>query len=101
LRELPIVRTARADEDLIAVWIRIAADDSSAADWVLDAIERRWRMLGRYPYSGIARDDIAPGIRQLVAGQYLTLYRLTGGAVEIVRALHGRRKIGRDLVAQK
>lgn len=101
MRELPIVRTARADEDLIAVWLHIAAEDPSAADRVLDAIERRWRTLGRYPYSGIARGDIAPGIRQLVAGQYLTLYRLAGGTVEIVRVLHGRRKIDRALAIQK
>jgi toxin ParE1/3/4 len=35
----------------------------------------------------VARDDIAPGIRHLVSGEYLTLYRLTGGAVEIIRVL--------------
>jgi toxin ParE1/3/4 len=46
----------------------------------------------------VARDDIAPGIRHLVSGEYLTLYRLTGGAVEIIRVLHGRRKISSQVV---
>ncbi len=55
---LPIVRTDRADEDLIAIWLGIAADNPVAADRVLDAIERRWLQLSRYPYSGIAREDI-------------------------------------------
>ncbi|MGR9298760.1 type II toxin-antitoxin system RelE/ParE family toxin (plasmid) [Rhizobium leguminosarum] len=88
---LPIIRTNRADEDLIGSYIAI--DNISAADRVLDAIEARWDNLARHPYSGVARDDIAPGIRHLVSGEYLTLYRLSGSAIEIVRVLHGRRKI--------
>ena len=95
---LPIIRTTRADEDLIDIWTTIAADSPHAADRVLDAIEARWLQLAHHPYSGMARDDIAPGIRHLVAGQYLTLYRMTGENIEIVRVLHGRRKIERDMV---
>ncbi|WP_245448199.1 MULTISPECIES: type II toxin-antitoxin system RelE/ParE family toxin [Neorhizobium] len=81
------VRTDRADEDLIEIWSCIAVENIVAADRVLDAIEARWQHLARHPYSGVARDDIAPGIRHLVSGEYLTLYRLTGGAVEIIRVL--------------
>jgi toxin ParE1/3/4 len=65
---------------------------------VLDAIEARWQQLAQHPYSGIAREDIAPNIRHLVVGQYLTLYHITDECVEIVRVLHGRRKIDRDVV---
>jgi toxin ParE1/3/4 len=90
---LPVIRTNRADEDLIEIWSYIAIGNISAADRVLDAIEARWNNLARHPYSGVARDDIAPGIRHLVSGEYLTLYRLSGSAIEIVRVLHGRRKI--------
>jgi toxin ParE1/3/4 len=95
---LPITRTGRADEDLINIWAEIAADNPNAADRVLDAIEARWQQLARHPYSGMARDDIGPSIRHLVAGQYLTLYRVTDECVEIIRVLHGRRKIDRDIV---
>jgi toxin ParE1/3/4 len=52
---LPIIRTARADEDLIAIWAYIAAEDLAAADRVVDAIEARWVQLARHPYSGMAR----------------------------------------------
>ncbi|MBO9100950.1 MULTISPECIES: type II toxin-antitoxin system RelE/ParE family toxin [unclassified Rhizobium] len=93
-----IVRTDRADEDLIEIWSYIAADNTIAADRVLDAIEARWDNLARHPYSGVARDDIAPGIRHLVSGEYLTLYRLSGSAIEIVRVLHGRRKISSKII---
>ncbi len=97
---LPIIRTDRADEDLIALWTSIAADNPNAADRVLDAIERRWQQLAQHPLSGMARDDIAAGVRHLVVGQYLTLYRVNDQVIEIIRVLHGRRKIDRDAVEQ-
>lgn len=95
---MQIASTDRADEDLIAIWLEIAADNSQAADRVLDAIERRWQQIVQSPYSGIARDDIAPGIRHLIVGQYLTFYRVSDDAIEIIRALHGRRKISPENV---
>jgi toxin ParE1/3/4 len=95
---LPVIRTDRADEDLIEIWSYIAIDNISAANRVLDAIEARWDNLARHPYSGVARDDIGPGIRHLVSGEYLTLYRISGSAIEIVRILHGRRKISRKVI---
>lgn len=95
---LSIVRTDRADEDLIDIWSHIAAENPNAADRVLDAIEARWQQLAQHPYSGVAREDIAEGIRQLVWGEYLTLYRLIDGKVEIIRVLHGRRKIAPKIV---
>ena len=58
-----IVRSARADEDLIEIWL--------------------W----------IARDDIRPGLRHLVAGRYLILYRVDAAVVRILRVLHGRWRI--------
>ena len=88
-----VFRTAQADDDLIFLWLHIAKDDPAAAERVQDALERRWQQLADFPYSGIARDDIAPSIRHLVAGSYLTLYRILNDAILIVRILHGRRRI--------
>jgi toxin ParE1/3/4 len=98
LTALPIIRTERADEDLMEIWADVAVGNPKAADRLLDAIEARWRQLAHHPYSGPARDDIAPNIRHLVVGQYLTLYRITDASVEVVRILHGRRKIEIDTV---
>lgn len=96
---LPIIRSARTDEDLIDIWTSIAADNPGAADRVLDAIERRWQQLALQPLSGMARDDIEPGLRHLIAGQYLTLYRFNDHGIEIIRVLHGRRNIDRGILA--
>ncbi|WP_246673649.1 type II toxin-antitoxin system RelE/ParE family toxin [Mesorhizobium sp. B2-3-13] len=46
-----------------------------AAVRLVDALERRWDLLTLHPFSGAPRDDIAPGIRHLIVGEYLTLYR--------------------------
>ena len=93
---LRIVRTSHAEEDLIAIWQYVARDSEAAADRLLDRIENRWQQLAIYPSSGPLRDDIDPGIRHLVVGEYLTFYRVVEGAIEILRVLHGRRKIVAD-----
>ncbi len=93
---LPIVRNARAEDDLIAIWLHVARDSEAAADRLLDRMEARWQQLAIYPFSGAPRDDIAPGIRHLVVSDYLTLYRVDGGAIEIIRVLHGKRHIEAD-----
>jgi toxin ParE1/3/4 len=94
---LPVLRTARSDEDLIAIWMHIAEDTPGAADRVLDAIAQRWEQLARHPQSGMARDDIAPGLRHLITGQYMMLYRIQDEGIEILRVIHGRRKTDRDV----
>ncbi|MBZ9982911.1 MULTISPECIES: type II toxin-antitoxin system RelE/ParE family toxin [unclassified Mesorhizobium] len=93
---LPIVRNARAEDDLIMIWLHIASDSEAAADRLLDRIEARWQQLATYPFSGAPRDDIAPGVRHLVVGNYLTLYRVRGDAIEILRVLHGHRNFETD-----
>lgn len=88
-----ISRSNLADEDLIDIWLAIGKEDPLAADRVLAAIERRWQQLADHPSSGVERRDVGKGIRHLVTGSYLTLYRVTGNDIEILRVLHGRRKI--------
>ncbi len=96
LRE--ILRTDRADEDLIEIWSAIARDSPASADRTLDAIELRWRRLARFPFSGRARDEIGPGVRCLVVGQSLTPYMVGEAAITDLRVLHGQRKIERGSV---
>lgn len=93
---LSLVRSARADEDLIAIWLHDAQFGASAADRTIDDIERRWLQLLEFPMSGVARDDIAAGVRHLVCGRYLILYRATTVSIEILRVLHGRRRIDEE-----
>ena len=85
--------TRAARDDLIDIWTHIAADDPAAADRVLDQLDEAASHLADNPQMGPARDDIRPGLRYLVSGSYLLLYRIDGDGIEIVRAVHGRRDL--------
>ncbi|MBB4212691.1 toxin ParE1/3/4 [Rhodothalassium salexigens DSM 2132] len=90
---LQVCFTRAAREDLIAIWTHIAEDNAAAADRVLDRLDEAASHLARNPQMGPARDDIRPGLRYLVSGSYLLLYRITDDGIEIVRAVHGRRDL--------
>ena len=85
--------TRAARDDLIDIWTHIAEDDPAAADRVLDRLDKVASHLADNPQMGPARDDIRPGLRYLVSGSYLLLYRIDGDDIEIVRAVHGRRDL--------
>lgn len=91
-----IARSHQSDEDLLDIWNYIAQNDPAAADRTIDRIEQRWLQLLDQPFSGMGREDIGRGVRQLTAGPYLILYRVSGNIIDIVRILHGRR----DLTAE-
>jgi toxin ParE1/3/4 len=89
-------RTAQAEEDLIAIWTYIARANRAAADRLLDLLDAKRQALARNPKMGGAREDIAPGVRYLPVGRYLILYRDLGDGIEVVRYVHGMRRL-RDL----
>lgn len=90
---LPVHFTEAAREDLIAIWLHVAADNPHAADRVLARIDASAARLAHNPRAGPARDDIRPGLRYLVSGSWLLLYRVGDDGVEIVRVVHGRRDL--------
>lgn len=92
-RILQLYFTRAAREDLITIWAHIAEDNPQAADRLLDRLEEAANRLADNPQIGPARDDIRPGLRYLVSGPYLLLYRIRDGGIEIVRTVHGRRDL--------
>lgn len=88
-----IKRTAKAEEDLIDIWAYIAQDKVSAADSLLDRIEEKFFILAEQPRLGPQRPDIAPELRYFPVGNYLILYREISAGVEIVRVVHGARRL--------
>ncbi|MDX8453882.1 type II toxin-antitoxin system RelE/ParE family toxin [Mesorhizobium sp. VK9D] len=79
--------------DLEAIGDYIAGHNPNAAIRFVETLQRRWDLLTLHPESSAPRDDILPGIRHLVVGEYLTFYRIGDNAIEILRVLHGRRRI--------
>jgi toxin ParE1/3/4 len=88
-----IVRTARAGEDLEEIWLHVAYADPAAADRLIDRIASRCLDLMEYPHLGPARTDIAPEARMLVLDDYIILTRVVAPDVEIVRIVHGARRL--------
>jgi toxin ParE1/3/4 len=88
------VRSAQAEDDLIVIWSRTAAENSAAADRVLDRIDAVCVMLANYPEAGPRRDDIAPGFRYFPVRPYPVIYRVSvPDLVEVVRVVDGRRDL--------
>lgn len=86
-------RTARAEEDLVEIWLYIAEDNANAADRLLEEIDRSCGLLADNPLLGRARPDIAPELRYLPIGNYLVLYRTLPHGIEVVRVVHGARRM--------
>ena len=87
------VLSSRAERDLAEIADNIARHNPPAASRLVAALYDRWDLLRDFPYSGAARDDLRRGMRHVVVSRYLTLYKVAGGNIEIVRIMHGRRRI--------
>ena len=82
------------------------SNSAGARDWVRHAtrhtdglprrtaITARVALLARQPYIGRRRDeDLRPGVRSFVVGDYVIAYRVDGDNVLILRVLRGSRDI--------
>ena len=92
-----LVYLPSADDDILDIFVTIALDDELAAHRFVDNLRKLIMRLADFPESAPARDDIALGMRGLIFGRYLALYRINGDSVEIVRVLHGMRDLPNSL----
>ena len=86
----------QAESDLDEIWYFLATESSNVdvADRVIDSITARFVLLARQPYIGRRRDeDLRPGVRSFVVGEYVIAYRVDGDNVLILRVLRGSRDI--------
>ena len=85
----------RAEEELRQIWRHIAAENPGAADRLLLRIDDKLQVLRDFPGMGTLRDDIRPGFRMLVEGNYLLLYEhdTVNDSVELIAIVDGRRDL--------
>jgi toxin ParE1/3/4 len=88
-----------AETDLDDIWIYVACESGSmaVADRIVDVITDRFLMLADHPHLGRARNDLRPGLRSFLTGNYAIFYRVDGTDVLILRVLHGSRDIEASL----
>jgi toxin ParE1/3/4 len=90
------IRSPLADFDLDSIWYFVATESGSLeiADRLIDSITERFLLLAKYPNIGRPRDnDLRPGLRSFPVGEYLIIYRTHDEDVQILRVLHGSRKM--------
>ncbi len=80
-----------AREDLKSIHKYIARDNRGAARDVRLRMTEKFRMVGHNPEFGEPCDEIRPGLRFTLVGNYVIYYRLEAKKVLIVRVLHGAR----------
>jgi len=83
----------QAKDDLVDIWLYIAADSPTIADKFIDYVHEQCEHLCSTPEIGRKRDELIPGIRSLPVKRYLVFYRVTNDAIEIARILSGYRDI--------
>jgi toxin ParE1/3/4 len=94
--KLDISEDAQADLDAILIY--------SVANWgavrtfdYLEEMDARLQLLARGDLSGTPADDVAQGLRKLMAGAHVIWFRASDDAVRIVRVLHQRQDVDRDM----
>jgi len=88
-----ISRSPLAKRDLVDIYVAIAIHNQPAAKRIIRRIDHRISLLAEYPELGPKHPDITEELRMLVEGNYLILYRVRPGTVEIIRVLHGARDL--------
>jgi toxin ParE1/3/4 len=93
MRHWRVKLSARAERDLIDIWFAVAIDSPANADRFIDKLSERVDGLADFPDRGVLRQEVAAGLRMLIEGNYLILYRVKSDVVEVMRIVHGARQI--------
>jgi toxin ParE1/3/4 len=89
-----VVWSPESEDDLLSIWRRGASRFSRAvADKHVRDIHRAAMRLAASPLMGRERDDLRPGIREVVVYPTVLFYRVSRQQIEIVRVVDGRRDI--------
>ena len=88
-----LIITPRAANDLEDIGDYIAIDNPPAAVKTIERLERTSLLLSQNPWIGVLREDIAKDVRAFPVGKYLILFRSLANGVEIVRYVHGARRL--------
>ncbi len=80
-----------ARRDIKGIYKYIARDNPTAAKNLRSRIVEKLRLVGHNPEFGEPCEDVQPGLRFTLVGNYVIYYRPEQKRVAIVRVLHGAR----------
>jgi toxin ParE1/3/4 len=90
---LPIVLSSSALEDLDAISFGIANDSPAAAIRWLESIDETMQLIASHPGLGERVPHLGQAVRRITLGKYLLFFRPLADRVELVRVIHGARRI--------
>ncbi len=90
---IPVRRTARARLDYLDIFIHVAGHNAPAAERLVRSFDEAILLLQHMPKCGPARAEIGRDVRSYPVGKYLVLYRIADDAIELLRVVHGSRKM--------
>lgn len=88
-----IVRTFPARDDLLQIWLYISQDSVAAADRLIDLVEEHLQLISQNPFMGQSVEQYRTGLRQFTVGNYVLFYVPIEDGIQLIRVLHGTRKI--------
>jgi len=65
----------------------------AVANNLIEAIEAAFQPVRHFPLAGVAREQLAPGLRVTFQGSYAIYYKPLVDEIVIIRVLHGARDI--------
>lgn len=84
--------------DLVDARAHVEHHRPASAAPLVDRLVKRVHLLADHPEAGERLPRLGPGVRRLTETPYLILYRVTGEEVQILRILHGARRVTRRLL---
>jgi toxin ParE1/3/4 len=97
----PVIKTRRAQRDVHNLLAFVQERNLGAATRLAVQLDKRFEFLGSFPYAGEECDELAPGLRSFIQGNYVIFYTVDAGAVSIVHVLHGRQDAERIFAEER
>lgn len=85
-------------DDLDEIRAKVGQENPHAADALVDRLVDSVLILIEHPRAGEARPELGRDVRRVVEAPYLLFYRVTDDEVEVIRVLHGARRITRRMM---
>jgi len=89
MKNLKLIISRKAIEDLSDLWSYIALDNPNAADKFVDQLYESCKNLAVMPQMGRVRNELLPDLRSLTYKGYIIFYRVNDSRFEIIRVLNG------------
>ncbi len=90
---MKVYKTSEANRDLKNLYKAVKAFDRRAAQKMIARLDAAFARLSDYPFSGTEWNEVEEGLRRVVSGLNVIIYRVEQNRILILRVLDGRMDI--------